>query len=83
MTLYQFKSLSPPEQAEAVWKGSFLEVRAYGKYSMVLYDLGGFYVEVFYAVQENKIEKFRVFKSTTPLQPYLDEMKSDELNELL
>jgi hypothetical protein len=82
MTLYQFQSLDIQEQANAVWDGTYLEHRTNNGFRIVLYDLGGFYVEVYYAPDENKIIKLRPFKSTSPLQPYLDRMNSDELKKL-
>jgi len=79
MTLYQFRSLNENDQANAVWDGVFIEVRPDKNGSVALYDLGGFYVEVFYNNKDNKITSLKAFKSTDLLLPYLDSLKSDDL----
>jgi len=75
MTLDEFRSLNEVEQANAVWEGVFIEVRKDNDGSVALYDLGGFYVEVYYSNSDNKITSLRPFKSTELLQPYLIGLK--------
>jgi hypothetical protein len=82
MTLYEFRSLNKDQQAVAAWQGTFLDSRFDGVHDILLYDLGGFYVEVLYSPEQNKIKEFRPFKSTTPLNPYLDRMQSDDLGKI-
>jgi hypothetical protein len=38
---------------------------------MMLYDMGNFYVEVFFLSRYNKVAWFNGFKSTKKLEPYL------------
>ena len=40
-----------------------------------LYSLNDFYVELWYDQLSNKIIKIRSFKSTNPLDPYLDDIR--------
>ena len=71
MTLNQFFALDKNGQANATWAGDFLEQRAEGDYSYNLYNLGEFLVEVKYNRNENRIESFRPYKNSTPLDPYV------------
>jgi hypothetical protein len=83
MTLYQFRSLSEEQQANSVWDGVFLDLRTHNDCNVLLYDLGGFYVEVYYLPILNKIIKLRPFKSVKPLEPYLDQLNTEELDNLI
>jgi len=83
MTLHEFRGLTENEQADLAWAAVFLDVRAEGSHSVLLYAIDEFYVEVYYSPSLNKIEKLRAFKSTRPLQPYLDQLSSGEFDTLL
>jgi hypothetical protein len=83
MTLYEFRLLDMNEQTNLVWDGVFLDVRIKLPLSILLYDLGGFYVEVHYNSMKNGIVRLRSFKSTSCLQPYLDQLTTEELNDLI
>lgn len=82
MTLYDFKTLNEQQQANAAWDGVFLDLRTEKNYNVLLYDLGGFYVEVYYSSVLNKIIKLRPFQSVQPLQPYLDGFNTEELDNI-
>ena len=72
MTLYEFKLLSKQEQASTTWeKGVFLSSRKGSGFAVSLYQVDGFYVEVYYNSTENKIESIKSFTTTTLLEPYL------------
>lgn len=72
MTLYEYKLLDEREQIEAFWdKGVHLAERSDGEYSILLYQIEGFYVEVFYHKEHNNIVRLRSFFSTGQLRPYL------------
>ena len=60
------------EQAEAVWSGVYIEDRQDEEHRILLYQIDGFYVEVYYHKEYNVIRKFRPFASTEQLRPYLD-----------
>jgi hypothetical protein len=79
MTLYEFLSFDDLGQANAVWDGTFLTSRIEGILALNLYDLGGFYVEVFYNTVENRIERLRPFRKTDVLSPYLNQFNIDDL----
>jgi hypothetical protein len=83
MTLYEFIALTDGEQANAVWNGTFLDIRTDRNCKVLLYDLGNFYVEVTYSPSIKEITRLRPFKTTALLQPYLDQMESKELDELI
>lgn len=58
MTLAQFNSADEMEQAEAIWSGVQLNQRDDGIYTILLYKIDDFYVEVYYHKQYNVIRKF-------------------------
>ena len=73
MTLYEFNALSEDEKAAVLWsKGDFVIERKDNNFSILLYQVQSFYVEVFYSGKENKISKLRSFSSTEQLEPYLN-----------
>jgi hypothetical protein len=74
MTLYEFNQLDEMEQAEALWNGVFIADREDDEHKILLYQIDGFYVEVFYHKEYNVIRRFRSFSSTNPLDPYLDKI---------
>ena len=69
-----FSLLSKEEQTDFALKGAFLDVRVDAGYIILLFSLGGFYAEMYYASIPNKIEKFVAFTSTTSLDPWLTEI---------
>jgi len=71
MTLYQFLQLDEAEQAEAIWDGVFIGDREDEEHKILLYQIDGFYVEVFYNKEYNVIRRYRPFSSTNQLEPYL------------
>lgn len=78
MTLYQFNQLDEMEQAEAIWeKGVHIGERTDDEHKILLYQIDGFYVEVFYHQEYNVIRRLRSFKSVDQLRPYLDQIKLD------
>ena len=76
MTLYQFKALNQQEQYQTVWdSGVYLTDRVVENNRFALYQIDGFYVEIFYSSNENKIISIKSFLSTDLLEPYLDKIK--------
>ena len=72
MTLYEFNALSEDGKAAVLWsKGDFVIERKENNFSILLYQVQSFYVEVFYSGNENKISRLRSFSSTEQLEPYL------------
>ena len=75
MTLAQFNKLSTAEQQKAVlMQGVFLAERKDPPLRMMLYDMGNFYVEVFFLSRYNKVAWFNGFKTTKKLDPYLQKI---------
>jgi hypothetical protein len=74
MTLYEFNLLSENDQAEVVWSGSHIGERTENEYEILLYQVDGFYVEVFYHKEQNQIVRFRSFSSLNQLNPYLEQI---------
>lgn len=85
MTLEKFNSLALEEQQMAVLtKGTFLAERKDAPLRMMLYDMGNFYVEVFFLSRYNKVAWFNGFDSTDKLEPYLSKIDvSNVLQEVL
>ena len=75
MTMYQYTQLDATDQTCVLWnKGVFPRKRKTGEHTISLYQIDGFYVEVFYQPEDNAIERLRSFRSTGQLRPYLDKM---------
>lgn len=75
ITLYQFNSLSFAEKGRVVIdKGEFIACRKEDRFSIALYQLESFYVEVYYHPALNEIQRFRAFSSTSQLEPYLSKI---------
>ena len=74
MTLYQFNQLDEMEQQEAIWEGALIADRMDREYKILLYQIDGFYVEVFYHQEYNVIRRYRSFASTEQLAPNLERL---------
>ena len=75
MTLEQFNRLNEDEKSNALWlKASLIDVLRKDSLTILLYQLCGFYVEVYYNYNKNLIETFHSFNSTDHLEPYLDKI---------
>ena len=71
MTLYEFNLLSENEQAMAVWQGEYITSREDRDYTIMLYKVSDFYVEVYYNKGGNDIVRFNPFKARRRLELYL------------
>jgi hypothetical protein len=75
MTLHQFKLLSEDEQAGAIWQyGVLLDTRLQDVYDVLLYTIDCFYVEVYYDLEQNKIDCFESFSSLDGLDLYIQKL---------
>ena len=75
MTLQDFNTLTIEQQQKAVLrKGIFLAERKDAPLRMMLYDMGNFYVEVFFLSRFNKVAWFNGFDNTEKLEPYLQKI---------
>lgn len=82
MKFYNFIALDNETKTNAVWNGALLGDRLEGDTYILLYELGGFYVEVYYSMSSNKIARLKPFKVTSDLAPYLDLIGIAELDGL-
>jgi hypothetical protein len=75
MTLHHFNQLNEDQKSNAIWiHGSLIDVIRNDDVTILLYQLIGFYVEVYYNYDKNQIERFRSFNSTDQLEPYLNKI---------
>ena len=81
MTMYQFNCLDEVRQIELLWSaGVLIGARQEGFHKILLYQIDGFYVEVFYQYFQGKMVKIKSFSHTDQLDPYL---KSINISSLL
>lgn len=74
MTLYEFNMMDKDQKAATVWSGVHIGDRHDKHHDILLYQVYGFYVEVYYDRAENTIVTFRSFSSTGQLTPYLEKI---------
>ena len=80
MTHQEYKSLRQEEQTSLLCKaGVSIAERKVGPYLIVLFQVDGFYVEVFYDKNSYQMIKLMSFYNTTLLEPYLAEMDLEPL----
>lgn len=73
MTLDEFKLLNETSQARTLLeKGTFLADRLYKNFSILLYQLDNFYVEVYHNLRFDIMQGMRCFEDDDALQPYLE-----------
>ncbi len=76
MDNYEFNLLPINNQAAYTWEnGTYLASRFEEDYSINLYWVDKFFVEVYYDHMGNFIDKIRSFKSKKCLTPYLDKIE--------
>ena len=80
MTLYDFEELDVQDQADSLCEhGVFLSERKNERYLILLYQIDGFYIEVYFNKDKGKIVRFRSFLSPDQLFPYLKKINIDAL----
>jgi len=80
MTLIYFKHLTKNQKKTTVLRhGSFLCEKSYGLFRTMLYQVDGFYVEVYFTRFSKEVLWFRSFDSTKNLQPYLQQIDISSL----
>lgn len=76
MTQMDFRLLTQPEQLDVLYTtGVFIGKRKLGSTSVLLYQLEGFYVEVYYRKHRRYASKIHCFRSTEYLDPYLEQIE--------
>ena len=79
VTLYEFNMMNRDRQAATVWGGVHIGDRHDDHHDILLYQVDGFYVEVYYDRTENIIVTFRSFSNITQLEPYLEKIAIGDL----
>ena len=75
MTHKEYKALRHEEQTSLLCKtGVSIAERKVGPYLIVLFQVDGFYVEVFYDKHSYQMIKLMSFYNTTLLEPYLSDI---------
>lgn len=75
MKIYEFMMLSDDEKGEATMKGIFIGHRRLVDEIRSLYCLGDFFVELVYSADHTEFKRFRQFRKTYLLEPYLDQFE--------
>lgn len=77
MTIPEYVTLSLNDRAEVLWdQGNYLETVVYYGYTLKLYSLSSFFVEVYYSPITQSIEKIEVAYEED-LKKYLGRIKLD------
>jgi hypothetical protein len=80
MDVSDFIKLNFSQRADLVWEnGEFIGSREYYGYKVVLYVLKELYVEVWYFIATNKIEKVEPLADMKDLNHYLKDMDIKKL----
>lgn len=79
MTCLTFDQLSEARQTDLIWEaGVFLSRRTEGFYNVLLFQIDGFYTEVYYHSHFNVIIKIESFSDTDRLDAYLQSLHIPE-----
>ena len=82
LSLTEFLDLPQELQFEVLHKhGVYVGKRKTNKQTIVLFQLHGFYVEVYYRQYRKLIDRIVTSDSPEILQPYLDQIHIKDLNE--
>lgn len=82
LSLIQFMDLPQELQFEALHKnGVYVGKRKNNEQSIVLFQLHGFYVEVYYKHYRKEIDRLITSDTTEILQPYLDQINVRDLDD--
>jgi hypothetical protein len=80
MNLFEFQLLEDPEKIDFIYKyGLYIGKRKKGKETLILFQVESFYVELTYNRYRLFVKKFHCFSSTNNLDPYLDQIKIEDL----
>lgn len=80
MTIREFQAHSEADQTEILYlEAVYIDKRKSGEFSILLYQLEGFYVEVCFSKYRQVVAWIRCSESVQILTPYLDKMDIVEL----
>ena len=84
MTKYQFRLLSEKEQVYLIYKdGVYIGKRSEDGLSIVLFQVEGFYVEVYYTQYRVHISHICCYNTIDALAPYLEDIEIHDLVKTL
>lgn len=84
MMLSQFRMLTANQQMKIIWsEGTFIADRKLKRYSIPLYQLFSFYVEVWYENLKSEIDIIYAFDNTDYLDPYLYQINISPLKDVI
>jgi len=73
ISISEFNELSLDEKAWYLWHGaSFLHVYENSGHRVNLFYLNDYYIELWYHMDGNKVDKIRAFQSLDLLEPFLN-----------
>jgi hypothetical protein len=76
----RFNTLNFDEKAWHVWHhATFMIVRQNKRYRVNLYYMNGYYIQLWYHVKLNRIDKIAATPSKAVLNPYLEHIHLDDL----
>ncbi len=76
----EFNQLSHDEQTWYIWNGAIhLHIREVYGYRVNLFSFNGYYIELWYSINENSIKKIKAFDNSALLAPYLETIKINDL----
>lgn len=81
MTLSQFNRLSEMEQIELFWEAVHIGEKKEGRYVLICRQIEDFYVEYKIDPNNEMYVDLRVFRDTTLIEPYLEQIPLDMLFE--
>ena len=80
MTLCEYYNLKQQEQFEALYNyGIHISDRADSEYCIILFQLDNFYVELYFHIEDNALEKLVSFSNMDYIKPYLEQIDLSEL----
>ena len=83
MTIADFTLLHEIKQAQTlVERGVFVAERLYKNFSIFLYQVDSFYVEIYHNLRYNAMQGMRSFEDDEALEPYLEEIDISCLYQL-
>jgi hypothetical protein len=75
MNLFDFQLLSMHDQVKVLYdQGVYIGKRRNNNYTALLYQLEGFYVEIYYRQYRRHIDRIYCSASTSILDPYLEQI---------
>ena len=75
MTHTEFTTLAENEQALLTWfNGTYLAQYFDGTFTIILFQVEGFYVEVYYHRKNKEVYRYHNFSNVEKLDPYLDKI---------